>query len=187
MRRLAKAVGCTATSIYLYFENKDALLHALIDEGMELLNRDLLGSIEDRPLGVNAAPGDANRLEALCRAYLRFGLEQRAYYEVMFMLPPERMERYPVENYRHARRNLELFSTELGAYSRGLDRPPGESELEMTTTVTWTALHGAVSLLLAQRIDVGLDREVLIDRVVRLAVSSATANLGVASGDLRTP
>ena len=35
MRKLAKSVGCTATSIYLYFSNKDALIHALIDEGME--------------------------------------------------------------------------------------------------------------------------------------------------------
>lgn len=186
MRRLAKAVGCTATSIYLYFENKDALLHALIDEGMEHLNRELRGSIQDPSGDLAPAVGDPTRLESLCRAYLRFGLVQRAYYELMFMLPAERMERYPVENYRHARRNLELFSAELARFA-GSGSAQSDPFLDLITTVTWTSLHGAVSLLLAQRIDVAIDPEVLLERVVRHAVSSATANLRAASGNLPTP
>ena len=34
MRKIASAIGYSATSIYLYFDSKDALLHALIHEGM---------------------------------------------------------------------------------------------------------------------------------------------------------
>ena len=38
MRKIAGAVGCSATSIYLHFAGKDALVHALIGEGMETLH-----------------------------------------------------------------------------------------------------------------------------------------------------
>ena len=90
MRKIARSVGCSATSIYLHFENKDALLHALIDEGMEQLN----ASLQE----VAAAHADpAGRLEALSRSYVDFGLDNPEYYEVMFMLHPERMARYPAE------------------------------------------------------------------------------------------
>jgi len=108
MRKLAKSVGCTATSIYLYFSNKDALIHALIDEGMEKLRVVLEGALAD-------ASTAKQRLEAICRAYLDFGLANPEYYEAMFMLHPQRMERYPAEKYRLARRNLDLFRAALAA------------------------------------------------------------------------
>jgi len=37
MRKIASEIDYSATSIYLYFDNKDVLLHALIDEGMKQL------------------------------------------------------------------------------------------------------------------------------------------------------
>ena len=40
-RKIASRVGCTATSIYLYFDNKDALVHALIAEGFERMDERL--------------------------------------------------------------------------------------------------------------------------------------------------
>jgi len=157
MRRIAAAVGCTATSIYLYYRNKDALIHALIDEGMELLQEQLERSAlpADEPL---------ERMRALCRAYLEFGLENPEYYEVMFMLHPERMDRYPAEKYRRARRNLEIFSETLGAIHSGdaAERP----DLKVLTTVLWFSLHGAVTLMNARRIDVSIDRKELLDQAV---------------------
>ena len=38
-RRIASAVGCTATSIYLHFKSKDSLIYALLDEGFQALHR----------------------------------------------------------------------------------------------------------------------------------------------------
>ncbi len=165
MRKIARGVGCSATSIYLHFESKDALTHALIDEGMRKLYEAL--SAEE-----GATP--PRRLEALCQAYVRFGLANPEYYQVMFQLHPERMARYPPEDYRRARRNVELFAETLeeGAAS-------GDLRVAATPDVAahalWTALHGLVSLLLAERVDVRVAGDDFIDAAIGQALAAFEA------------
>lgn len=163
MRPIAREVGCTATSIYLYFESKDALIHALIDEGMERLQ-------EQFQTAVDGVDEPRRRLARLARAYLDFGLENPEYYEIMFMLHPQLMERYPPDRYRRARRNLEMFHDEMVAAlgPAGWDGRDPKTE----STLVWTSLHGTVSLLIAHRVDVSIDREALIERAVRQALRS---------------
>lgn len=158
MRRIAASVGCSATSIYLHFENKDALTHALISEGMDRLYDALTAA--DAAAGTPPA-----RLDALSRAYVRFGLDNPEYYEVMFQLHPERMARYPAEDYRRARRNVELFGETLadGLADGTLTSP---SPPDVASAVLWTALHGLVSLLLARRVDVRLAGDEFVDAAV---------------------
>ena len=160
-RRIASAVGCTATSIYLHFKSKDSLIYALIDEGFTELNR--------RVFEVSRAEADPiSALHSVARAYVDFGLERPEYYEIMFMLRAEQMERYPVDAYRRARRSLEVFA-ELTAL-------PTREAARRGVTV-WSTLHGLVSLLVAQRIDVRLDREALIEDTIQAACLGAFAAL----------
>jgi AcrR family transcriptional regulator len=164
MRKIARAVGCSATSIYLHFESKDALTHALIDEGMRRLYGVLSAEAER-----HADP--AARLDALGRAYVRFGLDNPEYYQVMFQLHPERMARYPAADYRRARRNVELFADALadGVASGALRVAPSP---DVAAHVLWTALHGLVSLLLAERVDVRVAGDAFIDAAVRQALAA---------------
>ncbi len=174
MRKIARSVGCSATSIYLHFESKDALLHALIDEGMTRLN----AALQD----VAAAhPDPAERLEALSRSYVRFGLDNPEYYEVMFLLHPERMARYPAEKYRRARRNLELSAEALAeGVAEGVF---GVADPALTASVVWASLHGAVAALLARRVDVRFDRDAFAEAAVRHALAGLrTAAVPHASG-----
>ena len=158
MRKIARGVGCSATSIYLHFESKDALTHALIDEGMRALYDELVEAAE-------AHPAPPARLEALCRAYVRFGLANPEYYQVMFQLHPERMARYPPEDYRRARRNVELFGEALAAGAAAGTLRVGSPE-DVASTALWTALHGLVSLLLAERVDARVAGEAFIDAAI---------------------
>jgi AcrR family transcriptional regulator len=161
MRKIAGAVGCSATSIYLHFESKDALVHALIDDGFERLNASLHEAAD-----AHTDPG--RRLDALARAYVAFGVGNPEYYEVMFQLHPERMERYPAEAYRRARRNLELLEEALSAGNvAGTFAAPSPA---VAAHVLWASMHGIVSLLLAQRLDVRIDRDELVDAAVRHAL-----------------
>ncbi|HLA64789.1 MAG TPA: TetR/AcrR family transcriptional regulator [Rhodothermales bacterium] len=170
MRKIAAAVGCSATSIYLHFESKDALVHALIDEGFERLNARLQEAAE-----AHADP--AERLGALARAYIRFGLENPEYYEVMFLLHPERMARYPVESYRRARRNLELIAEALEAGAA--DGTRAAAPTDVAAHVHWAAMHGVVSLLLARRVDVRVPEEAIVEAAVRYATEGLrTASVG---------
>lgn len=162
MRKIARAVGCSATSIYLHFENKDALFHALIDEGMARLHEALQASLQ-------APATPLARIDALCRRYVAFGLENPEYYEVMFMLHPERMARYPAERYRRARRNLEVFCEVL---REGVEAGVFDVEdPEVSASVLWAALHGTVALLLAHRVDVRIDRDAFVDAVVQQTIA----------------
>lgn len=166
MRRIAGAVGCTATSIYLYFRGKDDLVQDLIDEGMEALHDRLVAASE-------AASDPAERLRALCRAYVEFGLGNAEIYEVMFTLHADRMERYPADRYRRARRSLELIAELLDPE----DAAGGSSARErmLRATLVWSSLHGVVALLLAGRVDASVDRERLVEAAVENAVRGADA------------
>lgn len=163
MRKIARAIDYSATSIYLHFDNKDALMHALIDEGMERLYESLKATAAahpDRPV---------DRLEALCRQFVAFGLQNPEYYEIMFLLHPEHMERYPPEKYRRARRNLDLIAATL---SEGAER--GQfvvDDARVSASTIWAALHGAVSLMLAERIDVRIDADAFIESMIQQTIN----------------
>lgn len=159
MRKVAAAVGCTATSIYLHFENKDALIHALIEEGMDLLHEVLLeASRSETPV--------PERYEGMCRAFLDFGLANREYYEIMFQMTPMEMRRYPTEKYRKARRNLELFA-EVLLEARGAST---DFDPALGSIVLWSQLHGALSLIHAKRVDKRYDTEVFINSTIAHAM-----------------
>ena len=114
------------------------------------------------------AADPVERIRTLCRTYIRFGLENPEYYEIMFMLKPERMARYPAEKYRKARRSIEVFSEVLaGAHAAGL---MAVSEPYLQAHIIWSFMHGIVSLLQVKRIDRRIDDtdliESAIDRIV---------------------
>jgi AcrR family transcriptional regulator len=158
MRKIASAVGCTPTSIYLYFESKDALFHALIEEGMERLFEQLAAVA-----GEGGSP--QHRFRRLCRSFLEFGLENPEYYEIMFVVHPDQVARFPSEKYRKARRNLQFFAGVL-AEAHGDD----DSDSMALASVVWAQLHGAVSLILSRRLDASLDTASFLDAVVAQSV-----------------
>lgn len=159
MRKIADAIGYSATTIYLHFDSKDALLHALIHEGMMQLREELEDAAKEFP------EDPLRRLRALCRCFIDFGLNNPEYYEIMFELRPERMERYPPEKYREARNNLDFFSRALreGAKTGIFD----VDDAHVLASTIWASLHGTVSLLLAERVDVQIEPEAFIETAIQ--------------------
>ncbi len=163
MRKIAQAVGYSATSIYLYFKNKDELFHTLILEGLEKLYMHLSEGLEERK-------EPEERLRMLCERYLTFGLANPEYYEIMFMLHPEKSSRFPREHYRRGRRNLSLFIQTLEEGVRqGIFHC---QDVAVSASVIWMFLHGAVSLVLAHRLDTRIDQAVCLEEAVERAVAS---------------
>ena len=162
MRKIASAIGYSATSIYLYFDGKDALLHALIHEGMMELRdqlQDVAAQYPDAPV---------RRMRALCRCFVEFGLDNPEYYEIMFQLRPERMERYPPDKYRQARENLDFFAQAL---KEGVEDEIFQvDDIKVSASTVWASLHGTISLLLADRVDVQIEPDTFIDTTIRQAI-----------------
>jgi AcrR family transcriptional regulator len=166
MRRIADDVGCSASSIYLYFAGKDALVHALIDEGFQRWYDAVL-----EKSGGDGPP--LERLEAYCREYVRWGLENREMYEVMYMFHPERMARYPRELFRRATRSMDLLTALVSACAPRAFA--GEDDARIAAHAVWTVLHGIVSTLVAGRLDRRVGEDRFVDGSIRFALTGIEA------------
>src|SRR5215212_2372121 len=78
LRQVAERIGYSPTTIYLYFTDKDDLLFTVADVGFTRFGEQLVAA---------AASTDdpVVRLAALGRAYIDFGIQNPAYYQLMFM------------------------------------------------------------------------------------------------------
>ena len=171
MRKIAGEINYSATSIYLHFKNKDALFHALIDEGMNML----LSRQEAIALRFKTQVTD--RLRALCHGYINFGIEAPEYYEIMFLQHPTLSDRFPVESFRRARKNLLLVRNTL---DEGVQTGRFQvADTNAATNVIWASLHGAVSILLAKRLDVHVDPNQFINDVVDQVLRSLEVKMQV--------
>jgi len=170
MRKVANAIGYTATSIYYHFENKDQLIFALIDEGFELLYQSL-SRIQD---GLPRETDPLSRIEANMRGFVAFAEENPEFYEIMYMIHSEELTRYPKESYRRTRRNLDLGADLYERARRAgcvRDVDPGL----MTSTLA-CALHGYVSMRLRHRIDARYDSDVLFESLIATQLEGIRAD-----------
>lgn len=76
LREIARNVGVSATAVYRHFPDKDALLAALAEHGLELLAQ--------RQRAVLARSRGNSGFAALGRAYVRFALAHPGLYRLMF-------------------------------------------------------------------------------------------------------
>jgi len=162
MRKIARELNCSQGTIYLYFKNKDAIFYALIDEGTEQLYNAYKAVLQQpaTPLA---------HLERICRVYVEFGLQNPSYYEIMYILLPILTERIPREQYRRARRFLDLTADTLQTVAE--DRGITLESPFLEATVLWAAIHGMVALILAQRVDTSLNQTTLINQAIHRAIS----------------
>lgn len=86
MREVARRAGVSHQAPYHYFENREAILAAIAEEGFKKFN----AALESAP-GSNAV----GRLIAAGRAYIGFALSHRAHFQVMFRPELVNLEKYP--------------------------------------------------------------------------------------------
>lgn len=138
MRAVAARVGVSATAIYNYFENKDALVRRVVDSGFERFAGYLREAARDLP------EGSRERLHALGEAYLRFALENREYFRVIFAWHGEMargVEELPDGGGYPLFRQTVLDAMEAGTIRR--------ADPDLLVLYLWTHVHGLVTLLLS--------------------------------------
>lgn len=154
MRKIAKKAGVSATSIYLYFENKDHLLHTLIEESVEDLSR----FIEKKALPVGSC---IDRFKAIIRAYAEFGITYPEKYEMIYKVRSDSMARYPKEKFRKARRAYELL---VKTIEESVEKNQMDVDDPLVAAYSiWAQMHGIVSVVLNGRLDSRINREQFID------------------------
>lgn len=157
MRKIASEINVSATSIYLHFKNKDHLVHTIIEESIRELNN-TIQSISASALN------PVQKIEKIARSYIAYGLDRPQEYEVIFMVRPEEMPRYPIEKFRDARKGYELLASVI---REGIDQNLiNEQEVLSTAYAMWAQLHGVVSVILSRRLDTRLSQNEFINHAV---------------------
>lgn len=145
IRNIAEKIEYSPTTIYLYFKDKDDIFYALHQEGFVLLNQYLraLQNVQD----------PFERLKAICKAYITFALENREFYDLMFI------SRSPMNALTKDDEKWEEGNRAFGAligtiteciqrgYFTGLDP-------EVLSFTCWSMVHGICSLEIRGRCSV---------------------------------
>lgn len=140
LRELARRVGVNHRAAYRHFEDKRAILAAVAADGYRALAAKMRAAVE-------ASERDEERLLAMGRAYVEFGVDERARYEVMFGPRLNEDGRFP---------DLELAISEsvrvLSAELRRVAPDVPKEKIRDSGIAFLSAAHGLVTLRLTRRV-----------------------------------
>ena len=136
LRQVAEKIGYSPGTIYLYFKDKDAILFTIMEEGVARFGQMLAEA---------ASVSDAReRLTRIGEAYIRFGVQNPAHYQLMFMQRPDYLAREPQNTAQPIAEIFDLWrkvvedAMQAGVLSFGDPTSTGD--------VLWALLHGVVSI-----------------------------------------
>lgn len=140
LRKVAERIGYSPTTIYLYFRDKDDLLFNVVDEGFVRFSQQLIAEAERQE-------DPWERIIALGRAYVAFGLQNPVYYQLMFM---QRADFLTHTSEGESQPRIASFQVLRQAVQQAIDAGilrPGDAE--SYSDVLWALVHGMVSLAIS--------------------------------------
>jgi len=162
MRNIAQRIEYSPTTIYLYFRNREELLHQLCEEVYGALYQTL-----DRAASLPGSP--LKRLHASLRAYVEFGLADPTRYRVAFMTrvgPGIDVSSF-LEEGKQARRTYDRMRQCVGEALRAAGAP---LEVDATVQALWSLVHGLVALLNDHPHFPWVEQGILVERSLDLAL-----------------
>lgn len=174
MRRIADKIDYSLPTIYEHFKNKaEILLHIYHQSGQVLLDN-LQEAFQKKTDPIE-------RLEALGRAYIATGLENRKFYELTFLI-----------NSIRAEKDITCLESESSG-SKTAGSPSFQAFLLLVRTIEeaqkagffygknpmllsqtfWAGLHGLVSLMITHPEFPWVDRDTLTDSMVKTLVEGS--------------
>ncbi|HQV04853.1 MULTISPECIES: TetR/AcrR family transcriptional regulator [unclassified Novosphingobium] len=146
LRHLAREVGVSATAVYRHFPDKQALMQALANAGIEQLGRFQQQAAAD-------SDGSADAFAATGRAYVRWALANPALFRLTFS--------------QCDRAGQTLFGDNLAAQllrQKAAGATGGDPEAEQRLMIqAWAVVHGLAMLMLDQQLP---NDDAMIDRVI---------------------
>lgn len=143
IRKIADRIEYSPATIYLYFKDKNELLLALHQESFTHLFESLSS--------VASVPDAFERLVALGRAYINYGLQHPEDYDLMFMMsaPLDALEGKK-EIWCDGQKAIELVKMMVeDCKQHGYFKP--DLDPEIAAIMLWAQVHGIVSLHLKHR------------------------------------
>ena len=146
MRKIAESIGYSAAAIYLYFDNKDEVLFELHNEGFRQLYE------KQKSVMNNPSLNAFQKLHEHARQYIRFGLENPEYYNLMFMMDePRDYLRWCEEKSNGQRTDFGELAYQMLQKNIHECKEAGyfKSSIEEVAVFTcWAFVHGTVALVI---------------------------------------
>ena len=161
MRRIAAEVGVSATALYVYFPDKDAILQAIAEEHFAAL----LTALE---AAVHPGRPAIDNLRAGLRAYCDFALSRPDEYRLTFLRQGRTDEPDPCESIAEADMSFAILQEGVEAMIAEGHYPNTSSTL--MAEALCACAHGAMSLLLALPNFCESDPTALTDLVIDMAI-----------------
>jgi AcrR family transcriptional regulator len=145
VRRIAKMVKITPMGIYNHFPNREALLVALYERGVQKLARVVWKNIIK-------AQDPAEKLRSLVKSYITFGTRNPYYYTLLF--GSTFIQKYSWENPPRSlvMQNFWVPLTEVLEACQQGGLMPSEANPQEVATNLWASMHGYVSFFLIGRL-----------------------------------
>jgi len=164
IRAVATAVGVTPPSIYLHFEDKQALVTAVVTDVFEDLDRVMLAAVDD-------LDDPLERLHAFGMAYVGFALDHPEHYRLATM---DACPRPDVDEVLAAGAFVHFSDAVQACLDAGIFAPADPIAI---TLDLWAAAHGAAALLVTKPYLPYGEPLLFADRVLRAAAYGHTADL----------
>ena len=141
IRNIAEEMEYSPGTIYLYFEDKDEIFHALHEEGFQQLLEKM------QPL--EHVPDPFERLKAMGRVYLEFARNNKDVYDLMFIIQaPIKHEQEP-EKWKMGQRTLDYLKDVIRqCQKKGYFK---NQDVEYLSFAIWSTVHGMAALYCRDR------------------------------------
>ncbi len=176
MRKIAREMEYSPTTIYHHFRDKGALLRCLLESYYEKL-RDRMREIDRGTAGADGPEAALAAVRQYMRAYVELGLENPSYYRLAFVNRPRAAGRPSLDPDSLGWAVFSDMTKKVEACIRTGAFP--EMDPPLAAGVIWAVGHGATSLLLSLPEVPWADRDGLIDRIM----DSAIDGLRLGGGD----
>jgi len=143
IRSIANAIDYSVGTVYVYFKDKNAILHALHTQGFTQLSGDfiVLYNVQD-PM---------ERLKAMGKVYIQFAVANPDMYDLMFSLkaPMEFLDAVNAEEWNEGKATFDVLQTTV---KQCMDTGHFTGhKLEPLAFLIWSLVHGMCSLEISKR------------------------------------
>lgn len=153
IRKLAEKIEYSPATIYLYFKDKDEILFTLQRMAFEKFHK--------FQAGIQLIQDPIERLTEHGKTYVQFALENREYYELMFLMDSP-MNQNHLNDYKAEIDSYQLLKDNLkSCMDAGLLK---QMDIEVAAFSMWSYVHGIASIIIKRGFLIPEEfREYLID------------------------
>lgn len=161
LRTLARALGCSHTTPYRYFEGKDEIFAAVRAEGF----RRFAAALRRRLKGTR---NHDLRLRRLAEGYYGFAVSEPAAFRVVFELGQPEAEAYPFVREAMA----DAWGVLVGTVTEAIEAGVIVGEPKVVAHTMWSGIHGIATLQLAGKLLMGRSGDQVLQTMVDALLSA---------------